>query len=100
MRQCNRRRIAAAVFCLLFCFALAFSIVFIAAEAHHDCTGDKCPICAEMQVCANLLHTGALITAAAAISAAVYLLLGPLLWAYDAPLFSFTLVSLKVKLSD
>ncbi|MEA4964636.1 MAG: AraC family transcriptional regulator [Oscillospiraceae bacterium] len=98
LKKC--RRIAAFVCCLLFCFVMAFSAFFLAAEADHDCTGADCPICAEMQVCANLLHTAALVAAALVVCAIFLAFSGLLSCAYDAKLGPFTLVSLKIKLSD
>ena len=46
--------------CAAFVLAtIAFSSVFLAAEADHDCQGYDCPICEEMQACiANLQLVG------------------------------------------
>ncbi len=46
------------------------SAVYIAVEANHDCSGEDCAICHQMQVCENLLKIIGLAGAAAAISAA------------------------------
>ncbi|HPR39735.1 MAG TPA: hypothetical protein PKY19_04105 [Oscillospiraceae bacterium] len=35
--------------------AVILSVVFIAKEADHDCTGENCPICHEIKVCVRTL---------------------------------------------
>ena len=72
------------------------SAIYIAVEANHNCSGEDCAICHQLQVCENLLKSIGLAGAAAAVR--------------DAPcrvipscaevVRTFTLVSLKVKLSD
>ena len=54
----NRRVMAG--FCAAFVLTtIAFSSIFISAEADHDCNGHDCPICLEMQNCvANLQLVG------------------------------------------
>ena len=41
----NRRRILAGFMGMLFLCAMLFSAFYIAAESHHDCEGEDCPIC-------------------------------------------------------
>ena len=38
-------RILAIVFAVLFACTMLTSVLFIALEAGHDCTGDDCPVC-------------------------------------------------------
>ena len=76
------------------------SLVFAAVEAgHHDCTGEDCAICRQISACCDLLknillHTVPAIFAAAALCAAVSAA------AVSAVDGAYTLVSLKLKLSD
>ena len=100
MKSINHKRFAALALCLLFCFAMAFSVFFLVVEAHHHCTGADCPICAEMRVCANLLHSAGLSVSGTAIFAALCFFISLLLFTYDAGRNPYTLVSLKVKLSN
>ena len=100
MKSINHKRFAALALCLLFCFAMAFSVFFLVAEAHHHCTGADCPICAEMHVCTNLLHSAGLSVTGTAILAALCFFISLLLFTYDAGCNPYTLVSLKVKLSN
>ena len=47
----QRRRIMSGV-CAAFVLAtIAFSSLFVSVEADHDCHGQDCPICQEMQTC-------------------------------------------------
>ncbi len=38
-------------------FVLLFSVVFIAAEAEHDCSGHGCAVCAQIAACKERLET-------------------------------------------
>jgi hypothetical protein len=59
------RRVAAAVCAALVAFALVCSLAFICTEAHHDCAGEDCPVCALLAFCQNAI--GRLLRAAAAL---------------------------------
>ena len=90
----------ASVIALLVAFIMLFSVLFVALEADHDCCGEDCNICAQIQVCEDLLRN-LLMTMAVLIAA----------WSFCALIFSVaaediglvyphTLITLKVKLSD
>lgn len=66
IRQRTRRLLAAVgVAFLLGC--QIFSVAYIAHEADHDCNGDDCPICVQLQQCvANFQLTGSGLEADAA----------------------------------
>ncbi len=51
----NRKRLAVLLAVLLFA-ALAFSALFMIAEADHDCIGEDCPVCQQIAVCAKTLE--------------------------------------------
>lgn len=58
MRQSTKRMlyIAAAV---LLCLSLAFSFLFIAADADHDCSHDDgCAVCGMIDVCLHIMKCG------------------------------------------
>ena len=58
MRQRTRRFLAAVGVALLLGFQV-FSTVYIAHEADHDCGGEDCPVCVQLQQCvANFQLTG------------------------------------------
>ena len=74
------------------------SAVYIAVEANHNCSGEDCAICHQLQVCENLLKSIGL--AAAVFAAAVRYALCRIIPSCAELVRTFTLVSLKVKLSD
>ena len=96
----KQKKVVSALLALLLMLSLFFSVFFIAVEADHDCTGEDCPICCQIQNCENLLKN------MATVPAAVYLATGILFALYlcasyvNAPIYHITLVSLKVKLSN
>ena len=76
------------------------SAVYIAVEANHNCSGEDCAICHQLQVCENLLKSIGLAGAAAAISAAfTYTVCRAILPCAEMN-GTLTLVALKVKLSN
>ena len=76
------------------------SMVYIAAEADHDCVGDGCAICAQISICRNTLKDLMTAVCAAVFAAAfIYILCRIASVCTDSVQFS-SLVSLKVKLSD
>ena len=73
-------------------FVMLSSVAYIAAESDHECTGVDCAICHQINVCENLL-------AAATVAAILYILCRIIPSCIEVAR-TFTLVSLKVKLSD
>ena len=58
MRQRTRRLLAAVGVAILLGFQV-LSAAYVAHEAGHDCSGDGCPICIQLQQCvANFQLTG------------------------------------------
>ena len=76
------------------------SAVYIAVEANHDCSGEDCAICHQLQACENLLKSIGLAGAAAVFTAAVRYAPCSVISSCAELVRTFTLVSLKVKLSD
>lgn len=56
--------------CIFLCVSILFSFLTIAVHADHDCIGEACLICVEIQQCSSLLKTlsCALVFLASAIS--------------------------------
>ena len=76
------------------------SAVYIAVEADHDCSGEDCAICHQINVCENLLKSIGLAGSAVATAAAILYILCRIIPSCTEVARTFTLVSLKVKLSD
>ena len=96
----KRTRILFALTAALLAVVMLFSVFYIAAETGHDCAGEDCRICRQIAICRDTLRLLVLAVTAAVLAA----LFGG---AYRGAAFrrasaatQFTLVSLKVKLSD
>ena len=95
-KPCFMTRLLAAVLAVV----MLSSAVYLAVEANHDCSGEDCAICHQLQVCENLLKSIGLAGAAAAISAAfTYTVCRAILPCAEMN-GTLTLVALKVKLSN
>ena len=81
-------------------FVVLSSAAYIAAESHHDCTGVDCAICHQISACEDLLRGMGLVGAAVGAAAAVGYVLCRVVRLCGEASRAFTLVSLKVKLSD
>ena len=79
---------------------LLFALLFLVAEAGHDCLSDDCAICRIVAVAEDVLKRAALIFCAFAILALVRLAAGKPLRVFTAAAWSFNPVLQKVKLSD
>ena len=81
-------------------FVMLSSVAYIAAESDHDCTGVDCAICHQINVCENLLKSIGLAGSAAATVTAILYILCRIIPSCTEVARTFTLVSLKVKLSN
>lgn len=94
------KRILAMLMAVAIFAVVLSSALFLAEEAHHDCIGDGCQICFQMNVCRGILKGLSLaIHAAAAALATAYILCGDF-GPYEESIGQVTLVTLKVKLSN
>ncbi len=96
----KRNRILALVTAAVVLFVMLTSAFFIAAEAGHDCIGDGCEICCQVNACRAVLRGLALAVIAAALAAVACAVLRCDFAAWQEQARGYTLVSLKVKLSD
>ena len=95
----TKKRIVTILAALL-ALALLASVLFIALEAHHDCHGEDCVICAQLVVCGELLQQLALLTVFVLAASALRSGVAALRDARYRVCGRFSLVRLKVKLSD
>ena len=96
----KQKRMLALVMAAAILFIVLTSAFFIAAEATHDCIGGGCKICCQINVCCTVLKALALAVIAAVLAVVAGYAFG--FGVADKYVFCprFTLVSLKVKLSD
>lgn len=89
---------------LMLCFVavLSLSALFITTHAVHDCTGDGCEICREIEGCIETIHRMTeVIGAGGSVLFAAFLLLFclNLIWNGEG-IHSETLVGLKIRLNN
>ncbi len=96
----KNKKLLAGFIALAVLFMLLFSVFFITAEARHNCIGENCPICLEVQACVQALSTlgTGLSTAVAVFATAHFFVICAITVFHRNP--SHTLVSLKVKLTN
>lgn len=51
----DMRKVISVFAAVLIVTTMFFSILFVSSNADHDCTGENCPICEQMQVAENIL---------------------------------------------
>ena len=92
------RRAAAVVMAALLACVLVCSLVLLRVEAHHDCSGEHCPVCAQLAVCRNAVDAlrFALVAAFAVTAAAREL--SPIIFAREACGVGVTPVSSGVRM--
>ncbi len=96
----KKKRIISLVVAVAVFFVMLYSALYIAAEANHDCVGENCPICYQISVCENTLKNLSLAVCAVAFAAAFTYTLCRSISACADVTPIYTLVSLKVKLTD
>ena len=96
----KKNRIIAILLAVMVVFVMLYSALFIVAHAEHDCVGENCPICYQISVCENTLKNLSLAVCAVAFAAAFTYTLCRSISACADVTPSYTLVSLKVKLTD
>ena len=95
-KLCFMTRLLAAVLAVV----MLSSAIYIAVEANHNCSGEDCAICHQLQACENLLKSIGLAGAAAAITAAFTYTVCRAILPCAETIGTLTLVALKVKLSN
>ena len=96
----KKKRIISLVVAVAVFFVMLYSALYIAAESNHDCVGENCPICYQISVCENTLKNLSLSVCAVAFAAAFTYTLCRSISACADVTPSYTLISLKVKLTD
>lgn len=51
----GKRRILSILLCIVLIAALVLSFEFIITHAHHDCSGEHCPICAQLHIAGQII---------------------------------------------
>ena len=96
----KKKRVLAALLAVAVLFVMLYSALFIAAHVDHDCDGEDCPICYQINICQNTLKNLSFAVSAVALAAAFTYALCRIIPSCTEVARTFTLVSLKVKLTD
>ena len=94
----KRSRFFASLAVLLIVFVLFASLYFILHEAHHDCSGEDCPVCRLITVCRDTLKGFAFISVLVGILLAFLFRSSGIRLAREEKRLVNTPVSLKVRL--
>lgn len=70
MERKKRNRIAALLFAVTILVIMLYSAFFVAVEADHDCVGEGCPICYQVDACQNTLKSLSLAVCVTAVAVA------------------------------
>lgn len=96
----KRKRIIAMLLAGMILVVMLCSALFITKEADHDCVGENCPICCQINICRNIMKNLSLAAGTVVFAAAFIYTLGERVSACRNAVQSVTLVSLKVKLTN
>lgn len=96
----KQKKTLAMMLAILLSVIMFSSVLFISVEASHDCIGDSCLICCQIQNCENLLKNLTVAGDTACLILAVFFAVCTVCAGAFAPIFHITLVNLKVKLSN
>ena len=99
-RTAKQRRRAAWTLLVGFLLVILASLTFCTEEVNHDCTGADCAVCAQLELCENILHIGKDSSGQFIRTPAVHFVLAALLSLCSPLLLMKTPIRLKVKLSD
>ena len=95
----KNRRIAFVLVLTVF-FVMLSSVFYISAEAEHDCSGENCLICYQINLCKNVLKSAGQIIPVIFFVSLTYIFSGVLPFFPNALSYHPSLITLKVKLSD
>lgn len=92
----------AAILLTVLFFVLSFSLSFyyIADNAHHHCSGEDCPVCAEIDIAVHLLTSVKYVPILSACLAVLYVFTCWVCFLSDFERKDDTLITLKVELLD
>lgn len=67
----RKKHVIAIVIAIVFVTVIIFSSAYIVAEADHNCSGEHCPICYQIEICQNTIKALTLYLIVTAISVAI-----------------------------
>ena len=95
----NAIKRAATIFGIVFICLVLFAGCPVVVELGHDCIGENCAVCSNINLVQEILHALTLLATATILVFVLYFAFKSISFFVKKHLF-FTLISLKVKLSD
>ncbi len=93
-------KVIACIVAIIMLLSIMFSSFFIAEHLHHECTGEDCPICAELHIAEGLVSTIKIVPFFAVALFAKLFMISTIKENYQKRDKTDTLISLKVELLD
>lgn len=94
----NKKNIVATLMAVVLFLSVLFSYECVIENAHHDCVGDRCPICLEMSQAAHFLSSISIIPVLTCIGAFLCVLARSCAGREHLCVLRHTLISLKVEM--
>ncbi len=96
----KKKRIISLLIAVALLFVMLYSALYIAAESNHICIGENCPVCYQINACENALKFLSLTVCTAGFAAVLAYVLYISISACINAVRGYTLILLKVKLTD
>lgn len=96
----KKRRMTAILLVVLLFVTILFSYTYMIENAHHDCSGDECPICMEMEAAMQTISSLRAVPIVPVIVAILCVFTHICTVIYYSGCMKDTLISLKVELRN
>lgn len=96
----DKKKITAVLLIGMLVVVMLCSALYITAEANHECEGENCPICYQINACRHNLKNTSPAVCAAALAAVFTYAFCRRIFSRTEVVLRCTLVSLKVKLTN
>lgn len=90
----------AVLLCVLMISVMLLSALYVISETNHDCCGDCCPICAQIDQCNAVLRSAGEGTAALTMAVLLALIVSELSIKAEKNVFLPTLITQKIRLNN
>ena len=90
----------AVLLCVLMISVMLLSALYVISEANHDCCGDCCPICSQIDQCNAVLRSAGEGTAVLTMAILLVVIVSELFVLADRNVFLPTLITQKIRLNN
>lgn len=93
----KNRKLFAVILAAIFFATILFSYFFIVEQIHHDCTGEDCPICMEIQAALQTISSIKILSTLPLILSVFYVITQLCMIISESNCVKDTLITLKVE---